>query len=91
MLRSVTGDACRTFQPSKYQCCPHIETSQLICSANHLTGFYMMETLAFNELIQLIQSAIWRFNVTFKNLFISPRISLHGKSTYKVITNYSLK
>ena len=28
----------------------HIETSQLICSANQLAGFYMMATLAFNEL-----------------------------------------
>ena len=27
-----------------------IETSQLICRANQLTGFYMMATLAFNEL-----------------------------------------
>ena len=31
-------------------CCPHIETSQLICTANQLTGFYMMATLAFNGL-----------------------------------------
>ena len=28
----------------------HIETSQLIYHANQLTGFYMMETLEFNEL-----------------------------------------
>ena len=28
----------------------HIETSQLICSANQLTGFDMMATLAFIEL-----------------------------------------
>ena len=25
-------------------CCPHIETSQLVCTANQLTGFYMRET-----------------------------------------------
>ena len=30
-----------------------IETSQLICFANELTGFYMRRTLAFNGLIQL--------------------------------------
>ena len=36
----------------KRQSCNHIETSQLVCSANQLTGFYMMATLAFNELIQ---------------------------------------
>ena len=35
------------FQKSR---CHHIETSQLICSANRLTGFYMMAILAFNEL-----------------------------------------
>ena len=29
----------------------HTETSQLICKANQLTGFYMIATLAFNELI----------------------------------------
>ena len=33
-----------------YQCCPHIETSQLICSANQLAGFYMRATLAINGL-----------------------------------------
>ena len=34
----------------KPQSCQHIETSQLICFANQLTGFYMMATLAFNDL-----------------------------------------
>ena len=33
------------------QSCHHIETSQLICKANQLTGFYMMATYAFNELM----------------------------------------
>ena len=32
------------------QCCPYIETSQLICRANQLAGFYMRATLAFNGL-----------------------------------------
>ena len=27
----------------------HVETVQLICRANQLTGFYMMTTLVFNE------------------------------------------
>ena len=36
--------------PIKGQCCPHIETSQLICDANQLTGFYMRATLALNGL-----------------------------------------
>ena len=41
----------------KRQSCHHIETSQLICSANRLTGFYMIATLAFNEL-SLISSML---------------------------------
>ena len=36
--------------PIKCQCCPHMETSQLICFANKLTGFYMRATLAFTGL-----------------------------------------
>ena len=36
--------------PIKCQCCPRIETSQLICTANQLTGFYMRATLALNRL-----------------------------------------
>ena len=41
---------CKGFKPIKCQCCPHIETSQLICCANQLTGFYMRATLIFNGL-----------------------------------------
>ena len=33
----------------------HIETSQLICGANQLTGFYMMRTLAVNGLNELVE------------------------------------
>ena len=35
-----------------------METSQLICSANQMTGFYMMATLAFNELMMLVIGSI---------------------------------
>ena len=41
----------KTCLTHKSQCCPHIETSQLICTGNQLTGFYMRATLAFNGLI----------------------------------------
>ena len=34
----------------------HTETSQLICRPNQLAGFYMMATLAFNELKLLLIS-----------------------------------
>ena len=35
----------------KCQNCHYVETTQLICFANQLTGLYMMATLAFNELM----------------------------------------
>ena len=34
------------------QYCSHIETSQLICTANQSTGFYLRTTLALNGLIK---------------------------------------
>ena len=37
----------------KRQSCHHIETSQLICSANQLTGFCMIANMAFNDLMWL--------------------------------------
>ena len=40
-----------SFWPMNCQCCSHMETSQLICTANRLTGFYVGATLAANELI----------------------------------------
>ena len=53
LLRSLVGLWSRS-QPIKCQCCPHIETSQLICCANQLTGFYMRATLTLNGLILTI-------------------------------------
>ena len=41
----------------KCQCCPHIETSQLIYTARQLTGFYMRATLTLNGLIKLIDKS----------------------------------
>ena len=38
-------------QPFNDQCSHHIKTSQLIWSANQLTGFYMMGTLVVKRLI----------------------------------------
>ena len=37
-------------KPIKCQCCPHIETNQLIYRVNQLTDFYIWATLAFNGL-----------------------------------------
>ena len=38
------------FDQLKCHCCPHIETSQLICKAKQLSGFYMRATLTLNGL-----------------------------------------
>ena len=38
------------YKPFNNQCSHHIETSQLICSANQLTGFYMIGTLVVKGL-----------------------------------------
>ena len=40
----------------KRKSCHHIETSQLIYSADQSTGFYMMVTLTFNELRMYLPS-----------------------------------
>ena len=45
-----SADKWKCFKPIKCQCCPHIEASQLICTANQLTGFYMRAALALNGL-----------------------------------------
>ena len=37
-------------QPFNDQCSHHIEISQLICSANQMTDFYMMGTLLVTSL-----------------------------------------
>ena len=40
----------RLFKPFNDPCSNHVETSQLICSANQLTGFYMIGTLVVKGL-----------------------------------------
>ena len=36
--------------PLTEQCFPHVETSQMICSANHFTGFYLRRSQVVDEL-----------------------------------------
>ena len=43
----------------KRQSCLHIEASQLICTENQLTGFYMRATLAFTGLMQIGGSSLY--------------------------------
>ena len=47
----------KLFQPIKCRCCPHTETSQLICCANQLTDFYMKATLTLNGLMSCLSSS----------------------------------
>ena len=51
----------------KCQCCPHKETSQLICCANQLTGFYMRATQPLNGLKTLFVLMIFKDNHRDKN------------------------
>ena len=46
-----------------------METSQLICSANQLTGFYMMATFTFNEL-KISQAIREKYTQLFAGLFM---------------------
>ena len=40
------------------QSCHHVETSQMICFANQLTGFCMIATLVFNGLLMIISGKV---------------------------------
>ena len=61
-------NVCRSYiKLIKRQSCYHIETSQLICRVNQLTGFYMMVTVVFNELIYFISFE----KPVFKNGYIN--------------------
>ena len=53
----------------KYQCFPHIETIQLICIANQLTGFYMRATLALNCLTCCF-TLIMRENESLREIYL---------------------
>ena len=45
-----SSEFCESFNPLTTNVPHHIETSQLICNANHLTGFYILGTLIVNGL-----------------------------------------
>ena len=66
--------------PFNDQCSHHIETSQLICSANQQTGFYMMGTLVVKRLTYIV-------------LIVSAEIpkregSIYPSSFYRQLPNY---
>ena len=60
----------QTIYAVKCHCCLHIETSQLICSTNQLTGFCMRATLVFNGLMsRFVVSMKCVINIDPKNSF----------------------
>ena len=78
------------------QCSHHIETSQLICGANQLTGFYMMGTLVdkglrlFTVICFLL---IFTFYIQTRKKFCQQnRIKLKSKSTsqHGIVKHYVL-
>ena len=78
----------------KCQCCPHIETSQLICTANQLTGFYLKATLALNGLKWLTPNTITdrQFNAKLSQFyFLSVSWQrLHRTPPKKVLCKFRL-
>ena len=52
-------------KPFNDQCSHHIETSQLICSTNQLSGFYMIRTLVVKRLTALAKKFHHRFLTGF--------------------------
>ena len=57
------------YQFIRRQSCHHIETSQLICLANQLIGFYTMATLAFNELMLVTIPLQWSIDNAWSDFF----------------------
>ena len=56
----------------------HIETSPLICRANHWTGFYMIETSSVMKELNIMQSDLSLLSIKFsKCQIISPKIHLN--------------
>ena len=71
-------------QRIKCQCCPHIETSQLICTANQLTGFYMRATQALNGLMICFTDYHWyRLNQTATTAYWHLPLLAKGNSKSK--------
>ena len=70
----------------KCQCCPHIETSQLICFGNQLTGFYMRATVEFNGLISFsLQLKMLQWKCC---LDVGARVIIYDKTEIRLFGKY---
>ena len=74
----------------KCQCCPHIEISQLTCTASQLTDFYMRATLALNGL-NINCDTIYRTNyLCIVNLKVLPTSYIRynwDKKKYEILVS----
>ena len=67
------------------------ETSHLICSANQLTGFYVMVTLAFNELnpnlIKISKIVVHKFGPEYKHSLLreGPLVEQEASNTALIL------
>ena len=82
----------RLFKPFNDQCSHHIETSQLICSANQLISFYMMGTLVvkgLNSASPKVSSATGKYIFKFNHK--SERLMWKIKSKSKKLMFWMLQ
>ena len=76
------------------QCCPHhIETSQLMWTANQLTDFYMRATLALNGLLNKEETKypIRKLTIVAIIFFTLRKEDLWWKSIFQIILYEALK
>ena len=69
----------------------HIETSQFICNANQLTGFYMRTKLAFNGSLLIMRSAIELALLNFPVERSLPRSSFYLPINFSLNGSVELK
>ena len=68
----------------KRENCHHMETTQLIYPANKLTGFYMMATLAFNELTLVANGVTLKTLITINDKLITYPLGSTIQKCYEV-------
>ena len=71
LIISCNGEVKRNETPEvNDQCSRHIETSQLICRANKLIGFYIMGTLVVNGLTAAITIRVTETNLEPSQIYV---------------------
>ena len=70
--------------PIKWQFCSHIETSQLICCANQLSGFHMRATLAINGLIENQVNAMQANAISWLKIYYRQTLIFADQENYSI-------